>query len=218
MTTDTEKMYDNVADIQAIFDEAVTLAEVPFTVGIDIGEDIIDVSDKHIVLGLSQTVVQTISKISYYNEVIPTAKEAYIAQLAEVLKACAKPTDIVKQNTSITKELGVFSRKSLVKLIRNIVTRRVAYTRVGQGYFGNDDYFTVIEKVLLTEEEEAKAVKAENGEAYIIDNTNATIAEKNAGKTKILVKFRVSPFNDNNETVAVDIKTIPGIVSANEGK
>lgn len=214
---DVNFMYENIADLQEAFDEVIAKENIPFSVKLDVGEGIVDLSDNSITVGLSEETVMTIVKLPLYNTVVGEAREVYKAELANTLKACAKPMDLVKQNTKITKELGIFSRKSIVKLIRKRVTRKIEFTRVGEGYIDTPEYFAVISKVLMTDTEAAELL-AKNPDAFVIDNTNSTSAEQKAGKSKIYVSYKVSPFNDNRETLDIDIKTIAGVLSANEGR
>lgn len=209
---DVAKMYENLATLQEVVDEIVAENNIPFSVKFVLGTGIEDITDDSITLGIKEGIVTTLAQLPLYNTVVKGPAENYKKLIAETLKACAKPIDVVKQNTTVMKNLGVFSRKSAVKLIRKNVTRNIAFTRVGTGYYDCDEYFTVIDKKLLTDAEAANLPEG----TYVIDNNGASAAEKKAGKTKVAITYRVSPFNENGETKDIDIKSIPGIIDANK--
>lgn len=216
---DMSMMYDNLADLQTVFDEVVAEENIPFTVKFDLGTGILDLSDTSITVGISTETAMKISRLPLYSTIVETAREDYKAALGDILKACAKPMDFIMQKTPVNKDLGITTRKTMVKLIRKCVTRRVAFTRVGEGWAEGElngrKWFAVVSKVLCTEDEAAQIAK-ETPNAYIINNDNSTKSEKEAGKTKIYVAYKVSPFDENHETVDVDIKSIEGIVEANK--
>jgi hypothetical protein len=216
--TTTEMLYANIVELQKVWDEAIAENEVSFVVKFTRGVGIVDVSDKYIVLGLSDDVIiHTIPDLPCFNAVLTYRYDNYKTAVADALKACAKPIDITKQKVVYFKQLGISSRKGTAKLIRKNVTRNVAYTRLGVCYAETDEYFTVIEKKLVTDAE-AEAIKTEIPDAYIVENAGGSRSEKEAGKTKVYIAFKVTPFNADRETVTVDIKDIPGIVTANQPK
>lgn len=205
-------VYDNLAELNSIFTAAVEKGSIPFTVKFDIGEGILDASDTSIVLGVSEDVLIELAKAPAFSDSTGSVRDAYIESLADFLKGCPQPYSIVKQNNNLIKPLGVFSRRTIKKLLReNVATRRVEYARTGLGFYGNDDYFCVIEKTCITAEE---AADAKNEGKLVIENTKATKAEKAANLTHILVSYKVSPFNDLG-IVNVDIKDVPGVLAAN---
>ena len=202
---------ENLDELQAVFDESLTAAEVPFEVKLELGKGVIDVSDTSITLGIPHSVVADLATNDLFYSMIPGNLEVIRAKLDELVKTCAKPIDIVKLNSYIFKSLGIYSRKGYKSLIRDIVTRRVQYSRVGESYVDTPDYFAVISKVAVTEEEAAKYEGA-----YVVDNATATKAEIAAGKSKIVISYKLSPFNTDGATVDVDIKSIEGIAEANK--
>lgn len=207
----TRALNENLSELQAAFDEICVNAEIPFTIKFKIGAGVIDVSDNSIELGISTQVLKDLSTHDLFYSLIPGNLEAIRASVGETLKSCVKAIDITKINNHIFKSLGIYSRKSLVSIVRGTVTRKVEFSRVGDSYIDTDDYFAVVRKTAITAEK-----AAELGNAYIIDNATATKPEIAAGLSKILVEYKVSPFNKNGETVNVDIKSIPGIVDGNK--
>ena len=212
---DTCYLYDNLEELQIVFSEALERAEVDYTVALDIGEGIIDVTDNSIVLGITPSVIQSLSQFEFYNPVVEVRRENFINVIVDTLKVCVRPIDLVKQNNYIFKGLGIFSRKSVVKLIRKNVTRKLSYTRVGYGYISTKDYFAVVDKIAVTDDE-VKAIKEKDANAYIISNENSTKAEREAGKNNIYIRYRVSPFDDDMQTREIDIRDIEDVTVANK--
>ena len=54
---------------------------------------------------------------------------------------------IVKIKSDFTKELNIYSRKSINKLLRKFVSRKIDFVRVGVGYAENENSFALIERV-----------------------------------------------------------------------
>ena len=211
---DTCYLYDNLEELQVVFNEALEKAEVNYTVTLDIGTGILDVTDNSIVLGIAPSVIQSLNQYEFYNPVVEIRRENFIGIIADALKSCVRPIDIVKQNNYIFKGLGIFSRKSVVKLIRKNVTRKLSYTRVGSGYIDTENYFAVIDKIAVTDDE-VKAIKEKDADAYIISNENSTKAEREAGKNSIYIRYRVSPFDEDMQTKEIDIRNIEDVTVAN---
>lgn len=204
------KYHANLNLLETVVAEALEAAEVPFKVHFKIGSGVLDVSDTEITFGISMPVIENLATSDLFYTLIPGNLEVVRAGFAEAIKGCAKPIDMVKLNNYILKSLGVYSRKSYKSLIRDNVTRKVEFSRVGTSYIDTPDYFAVIEKTAITPEDAAALT-----DAYVVENTTATSAEKAAGKTKVLVAFKVSPFNADGASVDVDIKSVPNVVKAN---
>jgi hypothetical protein len=206
-------VYDNLAELNDVFATAVQRGEIPFTVAFDLGEGIIDASDTSIVLGIAESVLTELALAPAFSDVTGTVRDAYIDNLADFLKGCPQPYTIVKQNNNLIKPLGVFSRRTIKKLLReNVATRRIEYTRTGTGFYGNDDYFCVISKVCVTDEA-AEAAKKDG--KLVIKNNNPTKSEAAANLNNILVTYKISPFNDLG-IVEKNIADVPGVLAANK--
>lgn len=216
---DIRLMYENLDFLQKMVDEIIETEGIPFKVSFDIGSGILDISDNDIVLGIEQDTVMGLAQLFFCNSCLyESSLQQYKGEFVDILKACAKPMDIVKQGAAITRALGIFSRKAITTLVRKVVTRRIDYTRVGIGYYASPEegWFTVIQKSLLTDEEADKVLE-DNPDAFIIDNINSTIAERANGQLRILVQYKLSPFNANRESVDIAIRDIPNVMSANVG-
>lgn len=206
-------LYDNLAELNAVFAAAIELGEIPFTVSFDIGSGILAASDGGIVLGISDTLLMELSNAPAFNdEMADMVREDYIKNLADFFKSIPQPYLIVKQNHSLIKPLGIFSRRTVRKMLReNVATRRIEYVRTGHGFHDTDDYFCVVAKTPCTAEE-AEQFKRDG--KTVIENKNASKSEKAKGLTSILVDFLISPFNDMG-VVDVAVKDVPGVFDAN---
>jgi len=198
----------NVDVLNAVVAEVIQEHEIPFDVKFSYGSGLLDASDKHVVVGLSADVIANLSTLPLFDENMESRRAGYKSRIAELLKECARPIDIVKIKNIVTKDLDIYSRRSLSKLIREFVNRKIEYVRLGTGYVETDSFFAVIDKIAVTEEE---LEEMDLTGAVVIDNAQATSKEKEAGKTKIVVQYRISPFLKEEETpVDVDLKTLVG--------
>lgn len=210
-------LQDNLDMLQDVFDEAAAEAELKFAIKLTAGSGIVDISDKSITLGISENILMNISNLNCFKTVLESYAVRYKSDLKTVLMQLTVPQDIVKANNYITKELGIFTRKSPKKLIRENVTRHIAYVREGVGYVDTDTYFALISKIAVTEEQAANII-AQDANAYIVANANPTTSEKADGKTKIYVAYKLSPFVEADRRISlvdVDIKSVVNIVKAN---
>lgn len=175
--------------------------EIPFTVEFANGEGLIDATDTHAVIGISPAVIEGLSELPLFDENMESRREGYKARILETLKEVTKPYEIVKVKSNVTRDLGIYSRRALNKLVRQFVSRNADFVRVGVGYVDKENYFAVVEKVAVTEEELANL---DVTNAVVLDNADASAKEKEAGKTKIVVTYRISPFLKENG-IATDV-------------
>jgi hypothetical protein len=192
----------NVNELNTVVDELIAENEIPFAIQFSFGSGLIDASDDHAVVGLSADVIANLGNLSLFDENMESRRNGYKAKIVETLKECTKPYDIVKVKNLVTKDLGLYSRRALNKLMRQFVSRKVEFVRVGTGYVETETVFAIVDKVAVTEKELAE-IDATN--ALVIDNADASSKEKEAGKTKIVVVYRVSPFTKEEGTPA-DVK------------
>lgn len=188
----------NVDELNAVVAEIIEENEIPFTVKFSLGDGLLDASDKHAVIGLSAETIASLSELALFDENMESRRNGYKARILETLKEVTKPYELVKVKSTVTKDLGIYSRRSLNKLMRQFVNRKIEFVRVGTGYLETDTVFAVIDKVAVTEEELAQM---DTTNALVIDNVEASSKEKEAGKTKIVVSYRVSPFNKEDGTL-----------------
>lgn len=198
----------NVDALNEAVAEVVEAHEIPFSVKFSYGSGLLDASDNHVVVGLSEEVITNLSTLPLFDENMESRREGYKERIAELLKECVKPYEIVKVKNLVTKDLDIYSRRSINKLIREFVNRKIEFVRLGTGYVETDEYFAVVDKVAVTEEELAEM---DLTNAVVTDNVKASSKEKAEGKTKIVATYRIAPFSKEEGTpVEVDLK---GLVS-----
>ena len=121
--------------------------------------------------------------------------------MENILKDCNRPYDIVKIKSDFTKELNIYSRKSINKLLRKFVSRKIDFVRVGVGYAENENSFALIERVAMTPEEVSNL---DIDEIILMDNDKPTTIEKKQGLTKIVTRHKLTPF-EKKTNVMLDI-------------
>lgn len=186
-----KQLQTNVDELNTIVAEAIEENEIPFDIKFSFGDGLVDASDNHAVVGLPAEVIEDLSTLPLFDTDMESRVEGYKSRLVDTLKECTKAYDIVKVKSSVTKDLDIYSRKALHKLIRQFVNRKIDFVRTGTGYVDTDEYFAVIDKVAVTE---AELAELDVTDALVIDNEGASAKEKEAGKTKIVVSYRISPF------------------------
>ena len=181
--------------IKSILD---SIEENHWSLSFNIGEGILDISDNHIVLGISDLTALTIDNLTLFSEE-DYWRNLYIDNFKNMLKDCNRPYDIVKSKAEFTDDLAIYSRKSINKLIRKFVKRRIECVRVGVGYFENKDIFALIERTPISEGD-IKDLNLETNTFKIIDNDNPSVLEKKVGLNKILITYKLMPFEKKTNT------------------
>lgn len=196
----------NVDALNEVVRDIVAEQGLPFDLEFAVGPELIDATDSAAIVGLSEETVRTLSTLALFDGSWAERQAAYRERFVELLTSVTRPFEIVKQKTQITADLGIYSRRGLHKLIRAFVSRKLEFTRIGEGYVDTDSYFAVVQKVAATPEE----IEAyEEGTFVVLENDNANVREKEAGKTKILVSYRVAPFDkETGEPVDVALEDI----------
>jgi hypothetical protein len=182
----------NVDALNAEFATVIEENEIPFTVAFSLGNGLLDASDSHAVIGLSADVISSVGELALFDANMESRKVGYKARIVETLKQSTKAYDIVKVKSNVTKDLGIYSRRKLNKLMRKFVNRNVEFVRVGTGYVETEEFFAVVDKIAVTEEQ---LVNIDVTNSVVIDNVGASSKEKEAGKVKIVATYRVSPFD-----------------------
>ncbi len=181
----------NVSELNKIVAGVVTDRNNSFQLEFAVGEGLVDLSDNHVVVGLSENTVMKLGQLPLSDTNADYKRMPYKEKIADLLVQCLKPFDIVKVKTQVTKDLDIYSRKGRSKIIRATVNRSIDHTRVGVGYFDFNNIFAVVEKTAVTPEEAATF----GADVVVIENAGASAVEKRNLKTKIAVRFKVSPFN-----------------------
>lgn len=194
---------ENLNKLNSAVLKILSSCEFPYQISFTLGEGIVDISDNSIVLGISEECIENINQLGLFNSELYW-RDKYIEKFITTLKECSRPYDIVKIKSDITLELGVYNRKSISKLLRKIVSRKVDYVRVGVGYVEDLSTFALIERKAISEDE---VEKFNSKEVIIEDNINATIIEKKQGLSKIVTSYKLMPF-DKKTNVYLDIPLI----------
>lgn len=198
-----EKLDANVQALNAEVADVCEEKEIEMKVQFTLGSGIVDITPNSVVVGISDEVIRGLADLSLFNAIIEAKKENYRESIADAIALCNKPYDIVKVKNVFTKDLGIYARKSIHKLIREIVNRNVQHVRVGVGYYETDEVFAVVEKVAVTKDEEV----AEG--VLVVENTNMSTAEAKKGLTHIAVSYKVLPFNkETGEPVELALEDI----------
>ena len=171
----------------------------PYSITFALGEGITDISDNSIELGLSMEKIMDIPNLGFFIE-DEYWNSCYVDKFINVLKECNRPYDIVKVKSDITKELGIYNRRSISNLIRKFICRSANHVRVGLGYIDVDGCFAIIEKIAVNEN---KVDNYNLDEVIVLDNDNASIVEKRHYLNKIIIKYKLTPF-DKQTNVMVD--------------
>lgn len=180
----------NIIELNLEISKIIKEIEYPYNISFTLGEGIMDIDDNNIVLGLSSEIIFNIYKLGLFSDDLYW-KQKYIEKFILVLKECNRPYDIVKVKSDITNELGIYHRKSIHKLLRKIVKRNIEFVRVGVGYVETDETFALIEKIPIMREE---VRKYKGKDCIIIDNDEPTKVEIKKNQTKIVIKYKLMPF------------------------
>lgn len=193
------KLQENLNGLNTVIAEVIAEEELNFDIRFTAGQGLIDATDSTAVVGLSEGVIQNIGSLPLFDGLMETRVEGYKQKIVDTLKEINKAYEILKVKTSFTKDLGIYSRKNTSKLIRSFVNRNAEHVRVGVGYIETESVFAVVEKVAVTEAELAE-INVEG--ALVTDNTDTTKKENEAGKTKIVTRFLITPFDKEDGTPA----------------
>lgn len=197
------KLNENVEELNAKIAEITAEEDIPFSVDFTVGSDIIEVSDKAITVGLTVDTVRNLADIPLFDENFPERAVKYGEGIVDTLKSCVRPWDLFKTKSTFTRDLNLGSRRSIIKLMRKVVNRNLAFVRVGTGYVDTDNYFAVVEKVAITPDEVANYEGAK-----IVENDKISKVEAKTGKTKIAIFFKVSPITEKGEPVDVSLEDV----------
>ena len=196
-----KKLQANLDALNAEVEGVIEALGKDFTIVFTAGDLLEDATDKHAVIGLDYEVIEDLSSLALFDDTFELRVEGYREKIADTFKQLTRPYDIVKTKTTFTRDLGIYSRKRVNKLIRGFVNRAEVNTRIGKGYIETEDLFAVVERVAVTPEE-AKEFKSVG--AIVADNKEANKKEKEEGKTKVVTFLSISPFN-KEDGVPVDV-------------
>ena len=197
---DYVELNDNLGKLNDAILDIINKAQCPYELKFTVGEGIIDITDNSVLLGLDIEVIKNIPSLPLFSD-DEFWSEKYIEKFINVLKECNRPYDIVKIKSDITYELGIYNRKSINKLLRKIVSRRIDYVRVGVGYSEDETTFALIERIPVASED---VRNFDIDSVIIMDNDNPTKVEKDKGLTKIITRYKLMPF-EKKTNILVDV-------------
>lgn len=203
------KMQVNLDALNDVVAEVIAEEELGIQIQFTAGRGLIDATDVTALVGLSDTVIQNLADLPLFDGLMDTRTDFYKQKIADTLKEVNRAYEIVKIKSAFTKDLDFYSRKNTSKLIRQFVKRNAEHVRVGVGYIESATTFAVVEKTAVTEAELAELVL--DG-AVVTDNIGGTKKEQEAGKTKVVTRFLISPF-DKEDGTPVDV-TLEDLVTA----
>lgn len=193
------KLQTNLNELNGVLAEVIAEEGLNYDIKFTAGQGLIDATDTTAVVGLADATIQNIGNLPLFDGLMETRVEGYKQGIVDTLKEINKAYEILKVKTSFTKDLGIYSRKNTSKLIRSFVNRNAEHVRVGVGYVETETAFAVVEKVAVTEAELAE-INVEG--AVVSDNEGITKKELEAGKTKIVTRFLITPFDKVDGTPA----------------
>ena len=190
----------NLKQLNTCVFEILKDIDFPYMLYFSLGEGNTDISDDSVTLGLDIETIFNIPRLGFFIE-DEYWRLKYIKNFVNILKDCNRPYDIVKIKSDFTKELNIYSRKSINKLLRKFVSRKIDFVRVGIGYAENENSFALIERIAMTPEEVSNL---DIDEIILMDNDKPTIIEKKKGLTKIVTRYKLTPF-EKKTNVMLDI-------------
>ena len=190
----------NLKQLNTCVFEILKDIDFPYMLYFSLGEGITDISDDSVTLGLDIETIFNIPRLGFFIE-DEYWRLKYIKNFVNILKDCNRPYDIVKIKSDFTKELNIYSRKSINKLLRKFVSRKIDFVRVGVGYAENENSFALIERIAMTPEE---VYSLDIDEIILMDNDKPTTIEKKKGLTKIVTRYKLTPF-EKKTNVMLDI-------------
>ena len=209
------ELQDKLLKLNTFIFDLLNSVSFPYVISFSLGEGITDISDDSIELGLSSETIADIDKLGFFSD-DEQWRMKYIEKFMNVLKECNRPYDIVKIKSDITKELNIYSRKSINKLLRKFVSRKIDYVRVGVGYAEDENSFALIERVAVTP---ADVENYDIDSIILMDNENPTSIEKKKGLTKIITKYKLMPFEKKtNILIDIELKDYLDMISEYESE
>lgn len=196
-------MQENIQEFNAELAKVVKEGNIPFSIKVNCGSGILDVGVDYVEVGIKHEEIINMAANPIFDDKLPMRQEGYVETIIASLRECSSPHEIVKVQSPFTKTLGIYSRRSYITLLRQIVSRNVTNVRTGIGYYLKDNVFAIIEKTPLT------VTEASTFDGYLLENTDASLQEKKRAATKIGVTYKVNPFHkDTYEPVELALSEI----------
>jgi hypothetical protein len=187
-----KRIESNLAELNTKMEEIILENNIKFTLKFSVGSELLlDVSNSHAVIRLSNDVVMDLASLPLFDEDNVLRRNSYRNSIIEVLKRCKRPYDIFKVKSVITQEhLNIYTTTQAHKLIKKCVKKDIDSVNTGLGYFETEDIFAVIEKRAVTK---AELKSYDQIDHHVITNKRITAQDKRDGKDKIVFTYRITP-------------------------
>lgn len=194
------QLQENIDELNNVVTLVIEENEIPNVVKFTLGDGIEYAEDNYALVGLSAEVVEGLSLLGLFDQNLENRREHYKAIIHDTLVELDKAYQIVKAKTGFTKDLQIYTRRSLTRELRRSVNRKIDFVRVGVGYIESkgskedeeSGYFAVLVKEAVTEE---RLAEFDQDKIVVTDNADASSKEQQAGQTKIVTYFLISPFD-----------------------
>lgn len=197
------KLQANVDELNEVVANVIAEREMDLDIKFTVGRGLVDATDKTAVVGLGANVIEDLASLPLFDGIMESRVEGYTNKIADTLSQVTRAYEIVKIKSTFTKDLAIYSRKNLSKIIRGFVKRSSEHVRVGVGYIETETLFAVVEKVAVTE---AELAELDITNAIVSDNVDISKREQEDGKTKIVTRYLISPFEkEDGEPAEVEL-------------
>lgn len=172
------------------------------------GVDFLDISEKHVVIGLKEEVIMNLDSNAMFDTVFIGRDEAAKKAFAKILDVYVQPYGLIKVNDVRTKDLGIYTREKLYTVMRRSFNTPFYKLERGLGYYeteGSDGIFAIIEKKAVKESE----IKKPSDDLIYIENYDITAEEMAQNLNMLEIRFRIYPFyKDTNEPASKTLTEI----------
>lgn len=200
------KLQHNLDRLNEVFAEVLAEEESELDIKFTAGRGLVYATDTEAVVGLTDEVIQNLGSLPLFDTVMEMRVDGYKQRIRDLVKEIGRAYEIVKIKSDVTKDLDIYTRRKTIKLIRSFVNRNAQHVRVGVGYIETEKEFAVIEKTAVTPEELAEL---DTTGLVVEDNINITKRETEEGKTKIITRYLITPFDkEDGEPLDVELKEL----------
>lgn len=193
-----KQMSENIQELNKVVLDIIEENEIPYIVQFEISDITLPyIDDNKTVYGVSEETAKQLSHLALFNKNDVIAEMAR-ERLLTALLSCERGTDLRKMKMDFVEDIGIRTRKTLCKLVKQSVKRSAKTQRIGLGYIKDEKLgcIGIVKKEPVTEKELADFYLSKNIEYTVVKNNNLTVMEKKEGKTKILITYLLTPYNE----------------------
>lgn len=192
--TEYVELSHDVNELNAIVAEIVEEKAIDFSVKFVVSDNKIEeISDTFIEVGITREVAKKIKKLPVFDAPDESIKENYKVIIADTLKACARPFDIFQSKSVFARDLDLYTRVTIAKLIRKTCSKQAKNIRDGYGYVDTDGIFALVDRYFVSKAE-AKELEEQRGEPVHIEEKTCD-NKRLKDKEMVVSYYRLSPFN-----------------------